>query len=271
VTATLASHLTNEDKDTIRALASDLYRGQHENTAEDRRIADRWFVVLKTALKNAGYDGIVYHNLFEAKGRAIEWSWVAFDDNQVVRLENLAAIDAIEAEISTARPPRLRGAGPMRHHQSRGIGFFVRESDSAAFREAVLKWATDAGIEWSENYPLDYEPSFGECRPSHDLQTRIGDDCGLHLRVSSRRGEVTFQPFSQSETSFDLMKRFRSDASECFFVQGTDKADGDESVSWRPAEGIDDFSERLAAVYRDLEDEFRPALKNRPAAAFTAR
>ncbi|MCZ7861141.1 hypothetical protein O9X98_06945 [Agrobacterium salinitolerans] len=260
VTATLASYLDEGDKNAIRTLATEL----HDTTraaagpTDDRRIADQWFRVLKGALKRAGHDGIIYRNIFEASGRAIEWSWVAFDDSQIVRLPDMAEVGTIEANFPVGKPPKLRGAGPMRHHQARGTGLFVRETDAVAFREVVLEWAENAGVAWKEDYPLDYEPSFGECRPSYDLQAKIGGDAGVFIRVSSKRGEVTFQPYSQSERAEALMARYRSDASEAFFLHGTDRMGGDESVTWRPAEPLHAFADRLAAVYADLEAEYVP-------------
>lgn len=260
VTATLASYLDEGDKNAIRTLATEL----HDTTraaagpTDDRRIADQWFRVLKGALKRAGHDGIIYRNIFEASGRAIEWSWVAFDDNQIVRLPDMAEEEAIQVRVPVGKPPKLRGAGPMRHHQARGTGLFVRETDTLAFRSAVLEWGDQAEVEWKDNYPLDYEPSFGECRPSFDLQAKIGGDSGVFIRVSSKRGEVTFQPYSQTERAESLMGRFRSDASEVFFLHGTDRMGGDESVTWRPAEPLRAFADRLAAVYADLEAEYVP-------------
>lgn len=260
VTATLASYLDEGDRNAIRALAKELHDTIRAaaGSLDDRRIADEWFRILKGALKRVGHDGIIYRNIFEASGRAIEWSWVAFDDSQIVRLPDMAEVEMIEASFPVGKPPKLRGAGPMRYHQARGTGLFVREADTVAFRTAVLEWAEAAGVEWKENYPLDYEPSFGECRPSYDLQAKIGGDCGVFIRVSSKRGEVTFQPYSQTERAEALMARFRSDASEAFFLHGTDKMGGDESVTWRPAEPLQTFADRLAAVYADLEAEYVP-------------
>jgi hypothetical protein len=260
VTATLSSYLDAGDKNAIRALASELRDTTREvaGCTDDRRIADQWFRVLKGALRRVGYDGIVYRNIFEASGRAIEWSWVAFDDEQIVRIPHIEGVDEIEAPFPVGKPPKLRGAGPMRHHQPRGTGLLVRETDIVAFRTATLEWAENAEIEWVDNYPLDYEPSFGECRPRYDLQAKIGDDSGVFIRVSSKRGEVIFQPYSQTETADTLMKRFHSDASEAFFLHGTDRIGATESVVWRPAEPLRAFSDRLAAVSLDLEAEYLP-------------
>lgn len=272
VTARFAGYLDEGERGAIRAMTGELHdnaqRGR--NHAEDRRIADEWFRILRGALRRAGYDGIVYRNIFEASGRAIEWSWVAFDDSQIIRLPNMAQIDTLDAGIAVGKPPKLRGAGPMRHHQPRGTGYFVRETDTIAFRRTVLGWAEAAGVEWTNNYPLDYEPSFGECRPSHDLQAKIGGDEGLHIRVSSRRGELVIQPYSQTERPEELMKRFRSDASDCFYLQGTEKVGGNEVVVWGPGEQLNAFAERLAAVYADLEAEFLPKPETVPSPSFSA-
>lgn len=115
VTATLASYLDEGDKNAIRALAKELHDTTRAaaGSLDDRRIADQWFRVLKGALKRAGHDGIIYRNIFEASGRAIEWSWVAFDDHQIVRLPDMAEEDMIEVRVPVGKPPKLRGAGPM--------------------------------------------------------------------------------------------------------------------------------------------------------------
>ncbi|MNV83942.1 hypothetical protein D3C71_1777820 [compost metagenome] len=66
------------------------------------------------------------------------------------------------------------------------------------------------------------------------------------------------------------MKRFRSDASDCFYLQGTEKVGGDEVVVWGPGEPLHEFAERMAAVYADLEAEFLPKPETLPSPSFSA-
>lgn len=257
LTAALCGHLDGTDRMRIRELVSEAKAAMGRET-DVRSVLDEWFGVLVGALKRSGHDGVVYRNVFESAGKAIEWSWVAFDDGQVVSLGDMDR-DALDppAGFNGGEPLRLRGAGPMRLHQPRGLGPFARKADSVRFREAVERWGAAAGIEWSANYPLDYEPSFGEMRPIHDLAARVGTDSGYFVRVSSRTGEVVLQPFAVDESSDVLMSEFRSESSEMFFEHGSNGHDGHESLVWRPAETLEAFAARLQAVHADFDAAFR--------------
>jgi hypothetical protein len=265
VTEKLVSYLDTDDREEIRSIAAPLLSEDELRWEEKREIVDEWFAVLRRALIKSGFDGIVYRNLFEASGKAMEWSWVVFDDSQVVRLGALPGVDAIKTDIRLGKPPKLRGAGPMRHHQDRGVGRFVRETDIQKFRNSVLDWAKESGIEWIQSYPLDYEPSFGECRPSHDLVAKIEGDVSIGIRVSSRNGTVEFQPLSKERRSDELMLAFRSEASQSFYCQGTRAVEYSDTVIWGPAETVDQFRNRLSAVYQDmratyLESDAEPSI-----------
>lgn len=262
LTATLSSFLDHGDRSEIRRLATEMDGRTPGSpiTQREKAILDEWFKTLRQALERAGHDGIVYRNVFESSGKAIEWSWTAFRNKQVVVLgENLDAATLPSGDIDPGRPLSLRGAGPMRRHQSYGIGFLMRNGDRKAFRTAVEEWASEAGIAWNSVYPLDYQPSFGECRPSYDLRARIGEASGFFVVACSARGTVTLQPFSQDERPEELMIRFQSDASEGFFDHGTRRAATSEEITWRPAETIGAFGKRLRAVFRDFAETFLPA------------
>lgn len=263
LTATLASYLSDGDRREIRKLAAILDQCKPGVSQAVVNCVRTWLSVLKNALGRNGHDGIIYRNIFESSGRAIEWSWLAFEDDQIIKIENGADLNSINpAQIKVGLPPKLRGAGPMRHHQNRGVGELIRQSDIVAFRNAVDNWAIEAGIEWTDAYPLDYEPSFGECRPHTDLRARIGVDEGYIIQVSSKRGLITLYPFSKSESFETQMRRYSLDASEGFFDQGLSKVQDDEIVCWRPAETIHNFVERLAAVHTEFEAEFSPQAKH---------
>lgn len=255
LTATLCSFLNAEDRERIRGLASEIESSRNEDAMPFlREVLSEWFSVLVGALKRAGHDGVVYRNVFENSGRSIEWSWLVFDDSQIVRLDT----DASQAlrTMTVGEPLRLRGARPMRHHQPYGIGRLMRARDRADFRRCVTEWAQAANIEWSKVYPSNYEPTFGEGRPSHDLEAKIGENAGYRIRVSSFTGVVLLQPFSAGETCDVLMKRFRSDASEGFFEQGSNQSCSEEMVSWRPAETLEVFLMRLEGVHYEFEAAF---------------
>jgi len=261
LTATFHVFLNGNDKDKIRTCAR-LLSARTKGapfSPEDEECLRTWFRVLVGALKRAGHDGIVYRNVFESTGRAIEWSWLVFDDSQIVKLGNRPDLSALPPfSIPTGKPLKLKGAAPMRHHQPYGIGRLVRKGDVSAFREAVLNWAAARGLEWERNYPLDYQPSFGEGRPSHDLVAKIGEDQGIRIAVNSFNGYLVLQPFSSAKSCTELMAHFRSDASEGFFDHGLPSQESHETVCWRAAETLGTFIERLEALYEDAVTEFLP-------------
>ena len=264
LTATLASFLDDGDRNAIRGYAENLDRARGRRLNEETEYTlSAWLDTLKSALARAGHDGIVYRNVFEAEGRGIEWSWLAFDDRQIVRLgdrDDIATLDPGAVETGTA--PKLRGASPMRRHQARGIGEFARAGDRKAFRQAVAEWAAGAGISWDREYPIGYEPSWGEAYPRHDFEARIGGETGFDIRVTSSSGEVSLTPRSPGARSDALMERFASDASESFYDHGRprhpDNRTYEESLAWRPAETVGAFVERLDRVYADFSAEFAP-------------
>lgn len=258
MTSTLCGFLDEGDRAAIRGFERELAARAAGSPVTDREEAllSEWNATLRAALERGGHDGIVYRNVFESSGRAIEWSWVVFDDAQAVRVPHTDADGLDPAEVEVGEPPRLRGVRPMRDHQDRGIGRLSRERDVKDFREAVEAWATESGIDWRQAYPLDYEPSFGEGRPSHDLVAKVGEREGYHVRVDSRRGTVLMQPFSETETCTGLMRRFGSDWSEAFFLHGPSSDEGGETVSWRPVESLEAYSGRLARVHADFHETF---------------
>lgn len=265
LTATLLSILNREDREAIRELAAKLHsvRGQNLSVETDA-VLRQWLDVLKGALKRAGHDGIVYRNVFENTGRNIEWSWLALDDHQIIPLGDRPALNVTDAlGVDVGKPPKLKGtAHPMRHHQETGMGDLTRKSDVNAFREAIERWATSAGIEWRDTVPLDYQPEFGKARPWFDLTAKVGADVGFSISVRSKLGEVVLMPFAPSETAEELLADFRSDHSEGFFDQGLAKEDR-ETLHWRPAETISTFIRRLDRLAADFRNAFgdmpRPA------------
>lgn len=253
LTATLTSYLDDEDREAIRGHADRLRvaLGNSDLPTGDG-IVREWHATLRNALKRKGYDGIVYRNVFESVGKGIEWSWVAFDDAQIIRLGDRPELETLRPEgFTTGAPPKLRGAGPMRHHQSRGLGDFIRPSSASTFRAAVEGWAEASGIQWTRNTPLDHEPKFGEAYRRTDLYAEIGGDPGYTISVTSLNGEVSLSPNGPGGQRTEHMARFRSWSSEGFYDQGT-RPEHDESVVWRPAESIETFSARLAAVHVDF-------------------
>lgn len=258
VAGTLSRFLDDNDRNALKELSRRLWArgGMELKPEESSRIADEWFRILRASVRRAGHDGIVYRNVFEAKGKGIEWSWVAFDDSQIVKMPEMFGVDAVSADIAVGCTPKLRGAGPMRENERRGRGRLVRKADVAKFREAVIGWAGGAGIVWDRTFDLDYKPSFGECKPQNDLSTYGSGDSGLKIDVRSSTGEVYITPFSAESTSRDLMSGVKSDYSETFFDQETGQGSSKETVTWLPGETPETFVTRLDAVYGQMQRQF---------------
>lgn len=260
LSSTLFSFLNSEDKDVIRGHAANMEaaRNDKESGQEAYRHVAQWLQTIKQALTRAGHDGIVYRNIWESTSRGIEWSWVVFDDSQIIRLGDRPDLETVSAGgVEVGKPLQLRGAGPMRKYAKFEIGDFVRQTDAKRFRAAIEEWANEAGIAWDVVYPLDYQPSFGECRPRHDLEVRIGNDEGYGIRVSSRNGEVVMQPLSKTRRSEDMLSSFDSKNSEHFYDHGI-KDNHCEALHWSAAETIEQFVGRLDALYEEFGREFSP-------------
>jgi hypothetical protein len=258
LTATLARFLEAEDKYAIRAIRSRVAMRGANGPADKERdaLVRQWFAVLRGAIRRAGHDGIVYRNVFEATGRAMEWSWMVFDDSQIVRLPGVEAIDELAADIRTAPPPNLRAAGPMRELPNGGPARLKRGSDVARFREVVEAWAREEGLEWTRKVKPGTEPEFGIYRSPYDLETSLESEFGIAVKVSSEAGQVEFAPMSSERTTSDLLRDFRSDASEAFFLQDVGQTEDVESIRWQPGETLAEFRRRLDDLYVDLTDAF---------------
>ena len=131
MTSTLCGFLDDGDRAAIRGFERELAARAAGSPVTDREEAllSEWNATLRAALERGGHDGIVYRNVFESSGRAIEWSWVVFDDAQAVRVPHTDA----------------DGLDPAR--QARAMALWRAEGLADAYRQGARRldaWAAGA-------------------------------------------------------------------------------------------------------------------------------
>jgi hypothetical protein len=202
------------------------------------------FAIIRQELIKAGFDGVVYRNDFESTGRAIEWSWIAFSDSQIIEIPTTSELSIRPlVNVQVGKPINLRGISPKRAPKSNEEGKLERLSDVIKFRRAVEEWATQKNLTPKQNMPLDYEFKLGEyCDPDDLLyEIKLDDGEALTLGVHSKNGRITLA-WHRKITDSLILDSFDPIATEDFI---TNERRNDYRLTWKSAENIDLFIRRL--------------------------
>jgi hypothetical protein len=210
---------------------------------------------VKSRLREAGYDSIVYRNVVESpgRGRSVDWSWCIFEPAQILIVGENVMADVMEVPADFERrfepfplPSNSRSIPGLRRRN----GNIAYKADATKFESAVLELLISTGGE---------RLSDGYCCVR--ISIPLSDGSSIIAEVIRDIGRVVLSP--DNENPYEAMSRVDvcddNGPVKKGFTCGL-------SFEWQPGEDISDTLER---VERALA-AWRSSVEVAPAARMTA-
>lgn len=208
-----------------KLVGPDFFERLQREVVDDPKNASLAF---RSLFQEAGYDAIVYRNLYENRsGPDAEWSWLVLDGRSIVNLPSTFAGDVVDATIG-ARPGLALPRRTADIDGGRGKNGSLRLlKDREALRDAAAEFVVESGGEiGSERY------SYGKpCTGEHDFH--LGDLEGV---VMLDTGRIRIDIRAHREALVDVWTD----------LGPVDRHDIWASYEWIPGETAADFVERVA-------------------------
>jgi hypothetical protein len=220
-----------------KLIGPDFFERFHREVVDNPKDASRIF---RSLAIEAGYDAIVYRNLYENRvGADAEWSWLVLDCRSIINLPSSFTGKVVDAPVG-ARPgltlPR-RTADIEGARRKNGSVKFVKAR--SALLDAVAAFVEESGGEIGEDH--DYFRA-RHCSGHHDFHlgdlegTVMLDDGRIRMRIDSHREAL-------AGVWTDIGPVYRNDIWATY--------------EWIPGETVTAFVERVAGEIDRLREAIR--------------